>query len=138
MQHWIERYPHSVFASALLLDNKIEQWQVGQKYWESPFEISAFEQKKRFNDYKTEFKEFVVNTPEEHDQVFRELAPEWFRQWELVKNYWGYRPYEIEKKATKFNKGIGDWHPLLNHLVFIPRLIREMQRGKTANHQKDQ
>ncbi|MFA5558662.1 MAG: hypothetical protein WDA59_04275 [Methanofastidiosum sp.] len=26
--HWSDEYPHSVYASVLLLDNKIESWKV--------------------------------------------------------------------------------------------------------------
>jgi hypothetical protein len=90
--HWSEEYPHKLYASVLLLDNKIENWKVSDR----PKEVLGFTHCwnwDRLNDYTGDIKEFEVNNGEEHEKVFTTLAPEWFKQWEHADDYKGFRAY---------------------------------------------
>ena len=95
---WHDEYPHSVFASVLLLDGKIESWKIGNPAKKSPMDFSAFWKLDRLEDYTSEFKEFVVNNSEEHEEVFHFLGHEWFRQWPIAENFHGSKPYLEEAK----------------------------------------
>jgi hypothetical protein len=84
---WFEEYPHKVYASVLLLDNKIENWKVGGHPKRDPGEFSGFWKRDRLSDYSSEYTEFIVNNEDEHRKAFEELAPEWFKQWEHANDY---------------------------------------------------
>lgn len=90
---WIDEYPHSVFASVCLLDNKIENWKVGEHPKTHPGYFSGFWKMDKLNDYTSQYIEFVVNNDKEHHNAFVKLAPEWFKQWELVEDFIGSKPY---------------------------------------------
>jgi hypothetical protein len=90
---WHEQYPHMVYASVLLLDDKIENWKIGGHKKDNPMEWTNFWKMDRINDYTAECKGFEVNTPEEHEAVFIELAHEWFKQWPLADDYRLMKPY---------------------------------------------
>jgi hypothetical protein len=89
---WHDEYPHSLFASVLLLDNKIENWKV-VNYPKKTLSFTHYWNLDRLNDYVSFNKEWIVNNDKEHNQVFEELAPEWFKQWELADNYMWAKPY---------------------------------------------
>jgi len=91
---WHEKYPHMVYASVLLLDGKIENWKVGGSIRANPLEWKTYWKMDKLKDYKTASKGFEVNTQEEHNKVFDELAPEWFRQWDHADDYRLARAYE--------------------------------------------
>ena len=93
---WHEQYPHMVYASVLLLDGKIENWKVGGYRKEIPGEWKAYWKLDRLADYSAFSKAFEVNTPEEHEKVFNELAPEWFKQWPHADDYRLGKAYEEE------------------------------------------
>lgn len=40
MAHWVDTYPHDVYASVLLLDGEIYNWKIGQRYWKSPWDMT--------------------------------------------------------------------------------------------------
>jgi hypothetical protein len=92
--HWIDTYPHEVYASVLLLDNKILNWKVGETYWESPlFVYTSLDMWFDVDDLEARYTSWTVHTPEEHNRVFQELAPEWFKQWEIHEKFKGFKPY---------------------------------------------
>jgi hypothetical protein len=90
---WHDEYPHSIFASVLLLDGKIENWKVGG-HIKGVSDFSGFWKMDRLNDYKAEHKEFIANTSEEHNRIFSVDSAEWFRQWQVAEDYKGFIPYE--------------------------------------------
>jgi len=97
MEHWVETYPHTVYASVLLKDNKITNWKIGERKWTHNMDMTRmFKLPFNMDDYKGETVEstaFEVNNSEEHNKAFSELAREWFRQWELHEEYQGQSIY---------------------------------------------
>jgi len=99
MAHWVNTYPHTVYASVLLKDGKIIDWKIGQRKWTHIFDMARMF-KRPFNqdDYAGETVEsigFDVNNSEGHNRVFSDLAREWFKQWEISESL-GNPPYRIE------------------------------------------
>ena len=95
MAHWTDIYPHKVYASVLLLDGKIEGWKVGNPPKTEPLDFKAYWKRDRLADYRAEFIGFTVNNDKEHDDAFRKLSPEWFKQWELADDLHGSPPYTV-------------------------------------------
>ncbi|UED72129.1 hypothetical protein [Brevibacillus sp. HD3.3A] len=94
MPHWSDTYPHNVYASVLLLDEKIYNYKVGGSYWKTPLEV-----KMRYSDFDkidrmtVEHTYFEVNNSEEHNAAFEVLARDWFKKWEIHENHIGARCY---------------------------------------------
>jgi hypothetical protein len=93
MTHWSDIYPHELHANVLLLDNKIECWKVGNTKAEEYWPFKAYWKLDRLNDYEVKSHTWVVNNDEEHNEVFRTLSKEWFRQWEHADDYKLQRAY---------------------------------------------
>jgi hypothetical protein len=93
MQHWSDIYPHSIYASVLLLDGKIENWKIVNYPKTEPGMFSGFWKMDRLNDYTCEYKEFICNNSEEHNKAFTEWAEEWFKQWPIADDFVGWKPY---------------------------------------------
>jgi len=91
---WHDKWPHKVCASVLLLDGKIEGWKTGYPPKKEPGEFRAYWKRDRLSDYTVEYTCFEVNNNQEHNEAFRKLAREWFRQWELADDLRGSAPYE--------------------------------------------
>ena len=98
MAHWVETYPHTVYASVLLKDNKITNWKIGERRWlhhmdmtrrvKHPFSLDDYA------DETVESKAWEVNNSEEHSRVFEVLAKEWFKQWKIHEDYEGSPAYK--------------------------------------------
>jgi len=90
MAHWVDTYPHKVYASVLLLDGKIYNYKIGQNYWEHPGEV-----KMRITDFHkidrmtVEHTYFEVNNDQEHRDAFAVLAVNWFKNWEIHEDHVG-------------------------------------------------
>lgn len=89
---WIDEYPHSVYASVLLLDNKIEAYKIGN-HPKNVLTFTAYWKPDRLNDYTSDHKEFIVNNSKEHELAFTKLAREYFSQWEVADDFRGFRHY---------------------------------------------
>lgn len=91
---WVDEYPHELHANVLLLDGKIECWKTGdtkaEDYW--PFKTPWKWDRK--DDYTIQTKTWVVNTPEEHNAVFKYLSKEFYVQFEHADDYRLGRAYE--------------------------------------------
>lgn len=85
MAHWSDEYPHSLYASVSLNNNKITGWKISNQImdWSS----------RNYGGGIVEYTEFIVNNQEEHDNVFEKLGHDWFKQWEITDNYQGSKPY---------------------------------------------
>lgn len=94
MKHWVDAYPHKVFASVLLLDGKIYGWKIGDRYWDSPYEVRM-----KINDFdkldrmRAEHTYWIVYNSKEHNDVYEIHAKEWFKQWEIHEDLPGFKPY---------------------------------------------
>ncbi|MDP4158201.1 MAG: hypothetical protein Q8911_00355 [Bacillota bacterium] len=95
---WHDEYPHSVFASVLLLDGKIENWKIGGHPKKHAGDWSNFWKLDRINDYTVEHTEFIVNNQKEHNESFERLAPEWFKKWQIASEFIGSKPYREDVK----------------------------------------
>lgn len=84
---WCDNYPHMVYVSVLLLDNKIENWKVGQHKWERPCDATAYWKVNRLKDYKVQHVGYWCKNSEEHEKVFNKLAPKWLKQFKYAKGY---------------------------------------------------
>lgn len=93
MKKRYDTYPQQIFATALLLDGKIENWWVGKVDSENQFRLQDLWITDRLDDYKIVDTSWKVYTPEEHDRVINELSVEWFKQWDVAEGYRGFRPY---------------------------------------------
>lgn len=89
----IDKYPHKVYASVILLDDKIYKWKIGMNYWESAGQATLFI--RSWDDFKrmeSKYIAFEVNNPDEHEEAFSTKAPEWFAQWEAHEDIMGAPP----------------------------------------------
>lgn len=84
------KFPVKLYASVILLDNKIENWEVSEKKKE---DFIIMIKPDRVNDYKVEHLCFVCENEEEYSKVFNELAPNWFKQWKHADRYCFVRAY---------------------------------------------
>lgn len=84
---WHDEYPHMLYVSVLLLDNKIENWKVGNYHWDNPYMVKAYWKPDRLNDYKVQWIGYCCKNDEEHNKVFTELAPKWLRAWKHARDY---------------------------------------------------
>ena len=91
MKHWVDTYPHVVHATTILKENKIKLWQVGQGKLSDKYQVDPLVTNRP--DYSYEEKTWTVNNSEEHEAVFQTLAPEWFKQWQLVDDFQGSSPH---------------------------------------------
>lgn len=91
----------NIYASALLVDNKIKFWRVGesQKTSIADFYKDYYYTKSSMTDdlnkpnVRVVNKIFSVKNDRERNRVFMELAPNWFANYELTRNYKGSLPY---------------------------------------------
>lgn len=88
-----EKYLRIVFAYAILLDNKIENWYVGTLNRNEVGEFTGYWKVNRMNDYRLEKKCFVCNSEDEYRKVFEELAPKWLKTWKHAEDYSLVRAY---------------------------------------------
>lgn len=116
-KNWIETYPHKIYASVLLLDNKIIDYLIGEHYWKSPYNVTLRGQIP-YNDLckcKTEYTFWNVDNREEHNKVFSKLAKDWIKHqnkkitlnqlWYLIKN----QAYYIYKNDYQDKNCILSW-----------------------------
>ena len=85
--------PQVVYAYAILLDNKIENWKVTSANRNSIYNFGGIWKVKRLNDYKLQKVCWVCNTVDERNKVFNELAPKWFKTWKHADDYKLMRAY---------------------------------------------
>lgn len=105
MPHWVETYPHTIWANVVLKDNKIVNWSVGERKWEHHFSMTRyFKVPFNFDDYKDEIVQnlsWEVQNDKEHNDVFEILAPEWFRQWEIHEDFKGSKPLQGQASSLR-------------------------------------
>lgn len=88
MKHWVNTYPHDIYASVLLLDGKIEAWRVDKTKIDAIVHLDPEHWKEgRDNDYEIKSKKWTVENAEGHNYVFNTLAPAWFANWKLADDY---------------------------------------------------
>ena len=117
---WSETYPHSIFVSVILVDNKIADWKIGQHTLSTGCLIDTTK-----CDYKE--KEFVVNSNKEHNKVFEKDSIDWLRQWKVHEKYRGHSPFDdIELRAGDIisfgnheMKIIGHVYTILSFILFF-------------------
>jgi hypothetical protein len=85
MTHWSDIYPHTLYASVSLIDNKITGWKVSDRI----MDIDS----NHYGGGKIKNAKFIVDNLEEHNDVFSKYAPRWFSIWELADNFRGFKPY---------------------------------------------
>jgi hypothetical protein len=90
----MSEYPHKVYASVLLFDNKIVMWKVGSSYWSQPGVVSV---KGRLPGHilegRTVWKEFEVKDNYENNMVFQWHSKQWFKNWEIHEKHAGVPAY---------------------------------------------
>lgn len=90
---WLEEYPHNVYASVLLLDNKIMNYKIGNRAWKHPFDMTwRFPLPDNIDEYSVQSNCWEVNNSEEHNEAFN-MGREWMKQWEVHEDYKGFDPY---------------------------------------------
>jgi len=102
-------YPITIYASALLVDEQIKFWNVTDKEkkelhdWKKDFilsgeDIVSFSARE---NYRIETKEFTAPNREWLDNIFTDMAPDWFNNWLMVENYKGIKPYKQRDGVTE-------------------------------------
>lgn len=81
------KYPQTIYAYAILLDNKIENWSVSFNNRNSVYEFSGYWKGERLKDYKMQKKCWICKNAEECTKVFEVLAPRWFKSWKHADDY---------------------------------------------------
>lgn len=82
---WFEQYPHSVWVTAFLYKDKLIDFRIGScpvHPFSRTVTINTEEDKDEVFNCKAETKEFIVNSSEEHNEVFSVLAYDWLDQFE--------------------------------------------------------
>jgi len=91
-----DRYPHRIFASALLIDGKLVNWKVSNKRW-TKSNIGCSNQPgyvlKNWDKIKIRSKSFIVNSSEEHSKVFEKKSVKFYKQFKLHPKYNLIKPY---------------------------------------------
>ena len=85
--------PQIVYAYAILLDNKIENWKVTSVNRNSVYDFTGIWKVERLKDYKLQKVCWVCNTVDEWNEVFNKLAPKWFKTWKYADDYKLMRAY---------------------------------------------
>ncbi|MFX1570628.1 MAG: hypothetical protein ACFFCV_20000 [Promethearchaeota archaeon] len=80
--NWVDNYPHMIYANVLLLDGKIIDYKIGNKSWESPYDITIRGQISFDNLGKCIVKNtsWKVNNQNEHNSIFNNEAKEWIEK----------------------------------------------------------
>lgn len=123
MAHWVDTYPHDVYASVLLLDGKIYNWKIGQYHWESPFDVKMryadFDKVDRMEVHHTSF---TVNNSGEHSHAFEVLSRKWFKQWDVSDDRVGAPPYDANIKMHLYEIKVTHVAPR-DHLISTDEFV---------------
>ncbi|UUV46038.1 hypothetical protein [Bacillus phage vB_BanS-Thrax3] len=134
MAHWVDTYPHDVYASVLLLDGKIYNWKIGNRYWESPFHV-----KMRYADFdkidrmEVHHTSFTVNNSTEHSYAFEVLSRKWFKQWDIHEDRLGAPPYDENVKMHLYEIKVTHVAPK-DHLVSTDEFVIAKSHMDVFNH----
>ena len=82
-----DKYPQMIYAYAILLDNKIENWKVSKRNRKSVYYFCTYWKFDRINDYKLQKTGWLCKNNEDVIKVFEELAPKWLKTWKHAGNY---------------------------------------------------
>lgn len=96
LKSWDEEYPYNLNASVLLLDDEIYNWKIGNQIWEHPSCVKMlYDDMKLIKEgrFKVENKSFVINSSEEHQEVFEKKAFDWFKNWKVSDKHIGAKCY---------------------------------------------
>lgn len=91
-----KEYPQVIYAYAILLDNKIENWQVSKNNRSSVFEFTGYWKQNRLKDYKLQKVSWVCKDSLECLKVFDELAPKWFKNWKHADDFKLQKAYKLK------------------------------------------
>lgn len=92
-------YPREIFASAVLLDNKIVLWTVRDYEWKSPHYVSWKYPPKELNlrenldNMIIVSEKFIANDGFENNRIFDYDSKEFFKQWEMHEYHCGAPAY---------------------------------------------
>ena len=87
---WLETYPHSIWANVGLDENEeIIYWKTVNYKKDG---IGCVD-KGVLKFIKMEHKEFICNNPEEHNLAFEKQSEDFYKQWKISKDFFGFRPY---------------------------------------------
>jgi hypothetical protein len=95
-------YPRGIFASAVLLDNKIVLWTVRDHAWESPYHVSwksthpKLNLRENIDRMVVVSKKFIANDDFENNLIFDYESTKFFAQWEIHEYHCGAAPYRIK------------------------------------------
>jgi len=93
MKSWVEIYPHYIYASVLLKDNKIINWKIGKEKWENPLEVTRIINVPYVSqDHEDEHlvsTYWIAENSKDHTKIFDNLAKEWLKQWKSYGEYKG-------------------------------------------------
>ena len=89
-------YPHRIFASVVLLDNKIMNWKIVNYRWTKK-NMGDSKQQLIIYDYLDKItvrsRSFIAHSPKEHSKIFKVKARKFFKQFEIHEWFRGMKPY---------------------------------------------
>lgn len=94
LKHWCETYPHYIWVSVLLKDNKIIDLKVGQHRIIQRYDMNNLI--RHYPDYSYAENKYVVYSSEDHNRIFEKDAKQWMKQWGIHKDFDGCLPFECE------------------------------------------
>ena len=86
---------NKLYASAVLIDNKIYAWKVGTTKWET-WGHATMVIPPPVGPIKLIINEFCYDNFKEYNRIFEVLASEWFSQWGIHEQFRGFKPYEMK------------------------------------------
>lgn len=92
MLHWCNTFPHEIYASVILKDNKIKMWKVAASKLSRDYNIARLIEER--SEYAYEEIAFTANNNEEHCKIFSKDAVDWLNQWELHEEFEGFSPFD--------------------------------------------
>ncbi len=109
----LNKYPHRVFASVILLDNKIVNWKTGDCRWSKknytssnqPLIVNVYDDKIVIRSKQSlivydndknivvRSRSFIANTRQERNNIFEVKARKFYKQFKLYKGFRLMKPY---------------------------------------------
>lgn len=93
MKNNYNEFPITLYGYAILLDNKIENWQITKNNKKELGEFKNIWKIERLKDYKLEKICWICRNSKEYDAVFNTMGSRWLKTWKHADDYKLMRAY---------------------------------------------
>lgn len=82
-----KKWPRALYGYAILLDNKLENWEVSFQNKQYVHQFSGYWKRNKINKYKLVKICWICRNNEEVNRVFDNIALKWFKTWKHADDY---------------------------------------------------